>query len=640
MVLGAGPHGPDGSSLVYDAPFARPQADLAAELRLRILATSDLHAHLMPWDYMADAPAAVGLAQIAPMIRDLRSTATNTLLVDNGDFLQGSPLGDWQARNGGAPHAMVAAMNALCYDAATLGNHEFSHGLPFLEASLAGAAFPLVSANLARGDGTPLVPSHIVLDREMTDTQGSRHRLRIAVTGFAPPQTTRWEALKLQGALQSTDILAAAAPVLSRIAAEAPDLTIALAHSGIGSVSAQPDMENAAIPLAQIDGIDVLVTGHTHLVFPDPRHFDALPTDPTRTGPDTSADAKVGTLHGKPAVMPGFYGSHLGVIDIVLRQGATGWRIVSHRVQALPAPAAPAADPEIARLAAPAHMATLAELRLPLGHTRRPLHSHFALIAPSAPLRLVAEAQLAHWRNSLPADLSHLPLLAAVAPFRTGGRGGPQNYTDIPAGPVLSRHVADLYAHPNMPVLLSLSTAEVTDWLERAAIVFHQIKPSARDCPLLRSDIPGFDFDVIQGLSFQIDLSQPPRFDTKGTLLDAAAHRIAALALGGKPLPPNGRVLLATNSYRAGSAIFPGTARPPVARSDTPISNLLARHIAAQGSLDIAAGPDWGFRSMPGTTVTFDTGPDAEALADDIAPLRPEPMGLTDAGFLRFRLSL
>lgn len=581
------------------------------------MATSDLHAHLMPWDYLADRPAATGLAQLAPLIRRLRAETPNALLFDNGDFLQGSPLGDWfEAQPPTCPHPMVQAMNALGYDAGTLGNHEFSHGLPLLRAALAAARFPVVSANLALRDAT-LVPAFALIERQLTDTAGRPRALRIAITGFAPPQTAKWESMKLNGAITAADILPAARAILGQIAALKPDLTVALAHTGIAEALETAGMENAALPLAALAGIDVLVAGHTHLTFP------------------LAAES----LNGKPAVMPGFHGSHLGVIDLTLALDAKGWRIAAHKARALPTPAIPDPDPDLARLARPAHDGTLQAMRRPLALTRHPLHSHFALIAPTAAQSLVAEAQAAHFRAVLPETLAHLPLLSAVAPFRTGGRGGPTNVTDIPAGPVLQRHVSALYLHPNTPVLLMLTGAELADWLERAAILFHRIAPDSRDAPLIRDDIPGFDFDLIEGLSFTIDLSQPPRFDARGAQV-ADSRRITGLCHGGAPVAPDARFLLATNSYRAGGGSFPGTDRPPVATGSRPIRDLLADHIAARGIADTAPAPAWRFAPMQGATVTFDTGPNAATHIAEIAHLRPEPLGLTPQGFLRFRLSL
>lgn len=594
-----------------------PAPRISGKLHLRLLATSDLHAHLMPWDYLTDRPAATGLARLAPLIRRLRAEAANSLLLDNGDFLQGSAMGDWFARQGPAcPHPMVQAMNALGYDAGTLGNHEFSHGMPLLRDALAAMRFPVVSANLS-GRDAPLAPRYAILDRHFTDADGTSHPFRIALIGFAPPQTTKWEALKLKGAVQSGDILAAARETLPEIAAQRPDLTIALAHTGIAESEESEGMENAALPLAALAGIEVVVAGHTHLTFP----------------------AKGETLHGKPAVMAGFHGSHLGLIDLTLTRGATGWTVATHEARAIPASAEPQADAELAALAAAAHRGTRDWLGHALGRTDQPLHSHFALIAPSLARSLVATAQAEHMRQHIPPALADVPLLSAVAPFRTGGRGGPTNITDIPAGPVLQRHVADLYLHPNTPVLLFLTGEDVANWLERAAILFNRITPQSRDSALVRSDIPGFDFDLIDGVSFAIDLTRPPRFDPYGHLVAPESRRIGELTCKGSPVRPEDRFLLVTNSYRAGSGVYPASNRPPLATSTVPIRDILAAHITAKGVPPLPA-EEWRFAPLPDTTVTFDAGPEAGEHIHDIARFRPEPLGLTPLGFLRFRLSL
>ena len=147
-------------------------------IRLRLLATSDLHVHILPFDYHTGLPAdRLGLARTASLIVEARGEVENCLLFDNGDFLQGSPLGDFVAQvrglQTGDVHPVVAAMNALGYDAGTLGNHEFNYGLDFLTTALAGAAFPIVTANVQRVNDPhadrPLALPYVILDRSLQD---------------------------------------------------------------------------------------------------------------------------------------------------------------------------------------------------------------------------------------------------------------------------------------------------------------------------------------------------------------------------------------------------------------------------------------------------------------------------------------
>ncbi|MFN4102580.1 MAG: metallophosphoesterase, partial [Pararhodobacter sp.] len=186
----------------------------------------------------------------------------------------GNPMGDYIAYERGLAegqaHPIITAMNEVGVEGGTLGNHEFNYGIEFLERAIAGAGFPMVLANVTRTDGSPLLPPYAVLERELTDGAGEVHPIRIGIIGFVPPQIMQWDRAHLEGQLEAGDIVEAARTHVPDLRAEGVDLVIALCHSGIGAAEHQPGMENAAIPLAGVDGIDVILTGHSHLVFPGP----------------------------------------------------------------------------------------------------------------------------------------------------------------------------------------------------------------------------------------------------------------------------------------------------------------------------------------------------------------------------------
>lgn len=625
-------------------------------LRLRILATSDLHAHLCPWDYYTDRPVATqGLARTAGLIAAARAEVANALLFDNGDFLQGSPLGDFHAqiRAGAAaaesPHPVIAAMNLLRYDAVTLGNHEFSHGLEFLQQALRDAAFPVVSANMWLAAGDPVVGSRALvmtetmLERDLTDGDGQSHRLRIGVFGVCPQQVLVWESHRLVGRIAASAMVPAARSAAERLRKAGADLVIALAHTGIGTADAADSGENVALRIAAGSDVDVVIAGHTHELFPNPRRAPVVGVDP-----------EAGTLAGKPAVMPGAYGSHLGVIDLDLRRvGADGrWRVQGHHagLRAIwgrdgggnPVPLTES-DPAIVRQAMLPHRATLGWTQRPIGRSSVPLTSRFALVTDTPAQRLVAEAQAAHVGRALAGTpLADLPLLSAVAPFRAGGRGGLSNYIDIPAGDLAMRHAADLYMHPNDLVALRLTGAQIADWLERGAGLFNQIPAGSRDRRLIDPDFPSFNFETIHPLTWQVDLSQPPRFDARGGLANPGARRIVGLHWQGRPLASGTEVVLATNSYRAGGGGgFAGTGTDArVALSDgTSSRDAVVAHIAGGHHICSAFHACWGFVPMAETSVLFDTTPTALPHLDEIAALRPQDLGPSpEPGFRRFRL--
>jgi 2',3'-cyclic-nucleotide 2'-phosphodiesterase/3'-nucleotidase len=612
---------------------------------LRLIATSDLHASLLPYDYSANRVVrGRGLSEISRQIATERAEAANCLLFDNGDFLQGNSLADYVASTSRRrrAHPVITAFNTLGYDAVTLGNHEFNYGLPFLTNSLAQAQFPIVSANIATRLGKSplrdrtLVPPFAVLRRMVVDRAGRSHPLRIGVIGFAPPQIEIWDRDQLEGRIQMRDILAAARAWLPRLRAQGTDIIVALAHTGIGPVEAEDGMENAATALAALPEVDAVIAGHCHLAFPGNGIAAAPGIDPER-----------GLLAGKPAVMPGHSGSHIGVIDLVLSKTPTGWRrwdVQSAKARLGVVAGNSGAAPRILRQAiAPDHRAVLAWSRQLLGHARVPLHTHFATVAPSAVVELIAEAKASHVRHALiGTPWEGLPLIASVAPFRSGGRGGADNFTEIAQGAIRMRNMSELYLYPNTLAAAVITGADLADWLENAACVFRQIAPGATDAPLHDADRPAFGFDVIPGLSYAIDLSQPARFDRRGRLVDPEARRIVGLSHAGQPLAPEQRLVLVSNSHRFSRAGQASTGTPPqvIYTAGAKAQTVIANYIRSRGQVGATPLRNWHFLPMPGTTVRCVAGAGAPQFVADIAQYRPDFLGEDADGFTHYRLHL
>jgi 2',3'-cyclic-nucleotide 2'-phosphodiesterase/3'-nucleotidase len=619
-------------------------SDAQPRASLRVIATSDLHASLMPYDYCANRPNSnLGLGAVSQQIAEARGEARNCLLFDNGDFLQGTPIADYAAAaRRRRAHPVITAFNTLGYDAITLGNHEFDYGLRFLSQVLGDAQFPVVSANVATRLGKSpardetLVPPFTILRRQIFDQAGQAHLIRVGVIGFAPPQIEEWDRDTPDGRVHTRDILAAARAWLPRVRARGADIIVALAHSGIGGLDPETGSENVATALAALPEIDAVVAGHSHQVFP---------------GPDIPASAAVdpvaGRLAGKPAVMPGHSASHVGIIDLDLercRSGARRWRVVGaasrvgHR-SADPAPATPALHQALA----PDHRAALAWSRRQLGVTATPLHTHFATIAPSAALSLIAEAKAEHVRNCLQGtSWEGLPILSSAAPFRVGGRGGPQNYTDIPAGPLRMRNLSDLYPFPNTIVTLLVTGAELADWLEHTATIFRRIMPGSCDATLMDPGVPGFLFETLPQLDYAIDLSQPARFDAQGRVASPDARRITGLCHAGRPVRAEDEFLLVTNSHRAGRArLQDPKADPQVIFTDgARVQSVIAAHVQRKGLIGATPRRNWHFLPMPGTSVTFAAGQGSSAQLTDITSYRPTILGQDALGFAHYRLHL
>ncbi|CDN47603.1 bifunctional 2',3'-cyclic-nucleotide 2'-phosphodiesterase/3'-nucleotidase [Neorhizobium galegae] len=640
------------SALVMLHPFAARAAGNQAHLR--IMETTDIHVHVFPYDYYADKPNdTLGLARTASIIDAIRAEAGNSMLIDNGDFLQGNPMGDYMAyergMKDGDKHPVIKAMNILGYDAGTLGNHEFNYGLDFLFKVLAGSGFPYVCANLTKGmlasdakkDDLFLKP-YVIVEKQIRDGSGATSAVKVGFIGFVPPQIMTWDAKNLEGKAQTRDIVEAARAWVPVMKEEGADIVIALSHSGIDGGGLGDRMENASLYLAGVEGIDAIFTGHQHLVFPGTKDFDGI----------TGADTKKGKLMGKPAVMGGFWGSHMGLIDLLLEKDGKSWKIVDstsearpiyHRDDARKIVADVKDKPEIIAAAKEEHEATLAYIRRAVGKSSAPLYSYFALVADDPSVQIVANAQTWYIKEMLKeGQYKDIPVLSAAAPFKAGGRGGAEYFTDVPAGDIAIKNVADLYLYPNTVQAVLITGAQVKNWLEMSAGMFNQVASGAKDAPLLNNDFPSYNYDVIDGVTYQIDLSQPTRFDKDGKLINANSNRIVDLKYNGKPIDPAQKFVVATNNYRAGGGgKFPEIAGDKVifVAPDTN-RDVIVRYIVEQGTINPSADANWSFKPLPGTSAIFETGPKARQFATAVKGAKIEDAGDGENGFAKFRLVL
>ena len=640
------------SALVLLHPFAARAS--ANQAHLRIMETTDIHVHVFPYDYYADKPNdTMGLARTASIIGAIRAEAGNSMLVDNGDFLQGNPLGDYIAyergMKAGDKHPVINAMNVLGYDCGTLGNHEFNYGLDYMSNTLAGASFPFVCANLTKGQlaSDPeqdelFFKPYIILEKQIRDGGGVTSPVKVGIIGFVPPQIMMWDSKNLEGKAQTRDIIEAAKAWVPAMKEEGADIVIALSHSGIDGKGQSDRMENASLYLAGVEGIDAIFTGHQHLVFPGPKTWDGI----------EGVDAVKGTLLGKPAVMAGFWGSHMGLIDLLLEKDGKSWKIVDFTSEARPIYhrddnrkiVADFTDkPEVIAAAKADHEAALAYVRRPVGKTSAPLYSYFALVADDPSVQIVSNAQTWYIKDMLKeGQYKDLPVLSAAAPFKSGGRGGADYYTDVPAGDIAIKNVADLYLYPNTVQAVLINGAQVKNWLEMSAGMFNTVEAGAKDAPLLNADFPSYNFDVIDGVTYQIDISKPAKFDKDGKAVNPDSNRIVNLEFNGKPIDPEQKFVVATNNYRAGGGgKFPDIAADKVifVAPDTN-RDVIVRYIIDQGTINPSADANWSFAPVANTSAIFETGPKGRHYAADIKGAKIEDAGDGAEGFAKFRLVL
>ncbi len=628
---------------------------MADTIKLRIVETTDIHTNVMDYDYYKDKPSQkIGLTRAATLVKQARAEVENSVLVDNGDLIQGSPMGDYMAAKGiekGEVHPVYKAMNTLDYDVGNIGNHEFNYGLEFLAETLNDADFPYVNANVFdKKTGEHYFKPYIIKTHTFKDVDGAEHEIKVGYIGFVPPQIMVWDKKNLEGKVFAKDIKETAQKLVPEMKAAGADVIVAIPHSGVSSDPHKVGAENSTYYLSEVEGIDAIAFGHSHAVFPG-KGFDNIP----------GVDNQKGTINGVAAVMPGRWGSHVGVIDLELKEQNDQWQVVNAQSEARPIydknaqkPLAEA-DMGIVKTLEADHKGTREFVNQPIGKANDVMYSFLALVQDDPTVQIVNLAQKDYVERFIQGDpdLADIPVLSAAAPFKAGGRkNDPANFTEVESGQLTFRNAADLYLYPNTLVAMKVTGKEVKEWLECSAGQFKQIDINST-APQSLIDWDGFrtyNFDVIDGLTYQIDVTQPAKYDGDCKVVNPDAQRIVGLTYQGKPIDMKQDFIIATNNYRAYSNKFPGTGSDFVA-FDSPDENrsVIAAYITRvsqeNGEFAPSADNNWSFapiQSDKALDIRFETSP-SEKAADFIKAKGQYPMkhvATDDVGFAVYQIDL
>ena len=631
--------------------FAKGKADVD----LRIVATTDIHSFLTDFDYYKDAPTEkFGFTRAASLIRQARSEVKNSVLVDNGDLIQGNPIADYQAAQGykeGKSNPAVDCLNAMHYEVGTLGNHEFNYGLDYLADCIKQAKFPIVNANVVKvGTEEPYFTPYVIQEKSVVDNNGKTHKLKIGYIGFVPPQIMVWDKANLQGKVETRDIVKTAQKYVPEMKKKGADIIVALAHTGPSDEPYQEGAENSAFYLADVPHIDAVIFGHSHRLFPN-KEFAKSP----------NADIVNGTVKGVPESMAGYWANNISVVDLGLTEHKGKWIVTSGKAVLRPIydaenkKALAENDPEITALLKPVHEATRKFVSQPIGKATDNMYSYLALVQDDPTIQIVNQAQKAYVEKVAPsvAAMAGLPILSAGAPFKAGGRkNDPTGYTEVNKGELTFRNAADLYLYPNTLVVVKATGEQLKEWLECSAGMFKQIDPTS-DKPQSLIDWDGFrtyNFDVIDGVNYEYDLTKPARYDGECKLINPESHRVVNLTYQGKPVDPKAEFLIATNNYRAYGNKFPGTGDKHIVYASPDESRqILADYIKAtsekEGAVNPNADKNWRFVPITGNDkldVRFETSPSEQA-AKFIAEKAQYPMkqvGTDEVGFAVYQIDL
>jgi 2',3'-cyclic-nucleotide 2'-phosphodiesterase/3'-nucleotidase len=557
-----------------DSRPARP----AKRYSLTVMGTTDLHGHIFNWDYFKDAEYtdkagnAQGLARISTLVNQVREEKgrCNTLLLDAGDTIQGTPLTYYYAKvdpitaPGGPVHPMAQAMNAIGYDAVALGNHEFNYGIETLRKFEEQCRFPLLGANAV--DAKTLKPAFPPYFIKTFRVPGAPP-VRVAVLGLTNPGIAIWDKAYVQGRLVFPGLEEQAAKWVPKLKSMGADVVVVSAHSGSSGTSSYGDqlpyVENAAANVArQVPDIDAILVGHAHVEIPE------LKVTNDRTGRTVVLSE------------PLAYAERLSLFDIELVFARGRWAVESVSSEVLNSNAV-ADDPKITKLLKADHDIVVEYVNQVVGTATETLTTVEARYKDAPIIDLITKVQEDVVKAALAGtEYASVPVMAQASPF--------SRTSEIPAGDVTIRDLSSLYVYDNTLVAKLMTGAQIRAYLEYSAEYFVQTAAGAPvevDKLTNANGRPDYNYDYVSGLSYDIDIAQ------------AAGSRIKNLTYNGAALDDAQKFVLAVNNYRAnGGGAFPHVASATELWSEsTEIRTRIAEWVTAKGVLNPAdfASVDW-----------------------------------------------
>lgn len=519
----------------------------AAPVNVTILATSDLHGNIYPYDYFTDKPSNVGLAKIATLVKQVRAENPNTLLVDNGDTIQGTPLVYYHNKLDNSPiDPMMKIMNELGYASMAVANHEFNFGFKVMDKARSEAQFPWLSANTYREDGSNYFTPYVV-----KDVAG----VKVGILGFTTPGIPMWENPENIKGLRWADISEDAKKWVKILKEkEKVDVILVTAHSGLGRdpktmatlpeiIPGEDDVYNLAMENPEID---VIVPGHSHTDIPSLDVNGVLITQPKR------------------------WGDRLSRIDITLQPTGDAnkpWKIVSKKSQTLIVDDNVKADEAVLESAKYYHDQTVAFTNSVIGEATGDF--------PGGPVSRLQDSAIVDLVNEVQAFYGKAQLSQAAI------------FNDkafIKKGPITVRDIYSIYIYENYMYTVEVTGKQVREALEHSAKYFPQYSygdPAGN--PFIDPNIRGYNYDMISGVDYKLDLRKP------------IGQRVVELKYQGKNVTDDQKFTLAINSYRynGGGKYTMFSGAPIIEKFGTEIRDMMIEYVKNKKIIEPKVDNNW-----------------------------------------------
>ena len=531
------------------APSQLPR--VAESVDLIVASTTDVHGRVTAWDYYANKSETIrGLTRAATIVDSVRAANPGrVILLDGGDLLQGNPLAYVAAKvsaNRGNP--IIAAMNAMHYDAAAIGNHEYNYGVPYLDTAVKQATFPFLSANTYRLDPAD---AHAYSPWTIVDRAG----IKVGVVGATTPGVMLWDAENIRGRLRFGDIVPAVRQAVQEARGAGADIVLVTVHSGLNEPSSYDTVttgvpsENVAARIAsEIPGVDLVLYGHSH------------------------KEVRGATIGQTLLIQPKNWATSVDVAHLTVSRVGGGWRVTDRRSDLIQA-AGHAEDPAVLAATASIHRETVAYVTTPIGSTPERWTADSARTKDTPLIDFILETE----RRAAGSDL------ASTAAFSTDVTMG--------LGPITIAQVAQLYPYDNTLRVVRITGRQLRDYLEFSSRYYKTLPSPAAP---LETDpqVPGYNFDIVSGVDYAIDISKP------------VGYRLTRLDYKGSPVRDTDSFTMALNNYRqtggGGYAMLSGA--PVVYDKQQEIRQLLIDEVKRRGVLkqEDYFTPNWQLVRGPG----------------------------------------
>ncbi|HYF83927.1 MAG TPA: 5'-nucleotidase C-terminal domain-containing protein [Clostridia bacterium] len=474
-------------------PMGSIWAEDSNAVTVTILGTSDLHANIATFDYYTQKEAQQGIAKVYSVVKDVRGKNPNTILIDNGDTIQGTPFAQYYLDNFNSKteakieHPMMKIMNMMKYDSWTLGNHEFNYGVKLLEKIMGDAKFPVISANIYNTDGTNYVKPYII--KEING-------IKIGILGFTTTGVSTWDKNNVKD-LQFKDIVEEGKKWVKVLKeTEKVDAIVVSAHSGIEKKGDVLNEDQVKALAAACPEITAILSGHAH------------------------SDIGGQTENGVLIVQPKKWGQKVSEIDLTFEKADGKWAVTKKDSKNIDVKDYEPAK-EVLDIVKTDIDVVDTMVNTIIGKSTEEFSGIDQQIKDTALVDLIQNVQMYYGK----ADVS------IAASFNDSSR--------IPKGDVKVSDINALYVYENWLNVTEMTGKQLKDYIEFSANYFNQIKPGD-ELITFDPNVPGYNYDMIQGVNYQLDITQP------------AGKRVVNLTFKGQPVSDTLTFKVALNNYRFG----------------------------------------------------------------------------------------